>query len=230
LRAIGYVRVSTDEQAQHGVSLAAQEQKVRAYCELHNIELVRVESDAGESGSNLDRPALTRALAALDAREADGLVVAKLDRLTRSLRDWTALITGYFGPGATAGKGLWSVADSIDTTTAGGRMVINILLTIAQWEREQIAERTAAGLGWLRKQGLRAGTVPRGMQLAEDGKTLVPDERDVCDLARIKELYDGGMSARQIAREVQRPDRPWNKTTILRSMRRIRDRLEEQQP
>jgi site-specific DNA recombinase len=78
MRAIGYVRISTEEQATDGVSLAAQEAKVRAYAALYDIELVEVVIDADQSAKSLDRPGLGRALAALKAGKADGLIVAKL--------------------------------------------------------------------------------------------------------------------------------------------------------
>src|SRR5438309_2355161 len=78
MRVIGYVRVSTDEQASHGVSLAAQAEKVRAYCALYDLELVELIDDPGASAKTLDRPGLARALAALDRGEVEGLVVAKL--------------------------------------------------------------------------------------------------------------------------------------------------------
>ena len=162
MRAIGYIRVSTDEQAQGGVSLDAQRAKLEAFCALHDLVLVGVEVDAGLSAKTLARPGLESALSRLDRGEADGLAIAKLDRLTRSVRDWAALIEGYFGPVHPAGKSLWSVGDSIDTTTAGGRLVLNILMTLAQWERETIGERTRDALRHKRSVGERVGSVPRG--------------------------------------------------------------------
>src|SRR4051794_22768833 len=108
MRAVGYVRVSSEEQAAGGVSPAAQEAKVRMYAELHDLDLVAVEVDAGVSAKTIERPGLARALSMIDKWEADGLLIAKLDRLSRSVADWDRLIAGYFGE--KAGRKLWSVA------------------------------------------------------------------------------------------------------------------------
>src|SRR4051794_7553353 len=97
MRVIGYVRVSTDEQARDGVSLAAQIEKVGAYARLYDLELVDIVTDAGASAKTLDRPGFARVLAMLDAGEVDGVVVVKLDRLTRSVADLATLLDGYFG-------------------------------------------------------------------------------------------------------------------------------------
>ena len=175
MKAIGYVRVSTEEQAREGFSLAAQEAKLRAYASLYEIELVAVLTDAGVSAKTLNRPALQKALAALEAGEAEGLLIAKLDRLTRSVRDLGALLDGYFG-----GRfSLLSVGDQIDTRTAGGRLVLNILASVSQWEREAIGERTKAALAQKKAQGARLGApalagaaVARIQELAAHGLTL----------------------------------------------------------
>ena len=131
MKVIGYARVSTAEQASGGISLEAQEAKIRAYCDLHDLELVEVIIDGGESAKNLKRPGLQRGLAMLKKKTVGGLVVCKLDRLSRSVKDWNCLIDGYFGE--KAGKQLFSVADSIDTRTAAGRLVLNVLMSVAQW-------------------------------------------------------------------------------------------------
>lgn len=199
--AIGYVRVSTDEQSEHGVSLAAQEAKLRAYCDLYNITLVRVVVDAGESGKSLNRPGLQDALRGLDRREADGIIIAKLDRLSRNVSDWNTLVSRYFGE--KPGKQLWSVADSIDTRTAAGRMVLNILMTVAQWERETIAERTTDALQYKRRRSEKTGgAVPFGFQRGPDKpgpkglpiKTLVPCPAEQDVIANIRSLRASGMT------------------------------------
>src|SRR2546430_8457594 len=86
-RAIGYIRVSTDKQAEHGVSLDAQQAKLAAYAALYDLTLVEVIVDAGVSAKTLDRPGLQRALAMLRKGQVTALLVAKLDRLTRSVED-----------------------------------------------------------------------------------------------------------------------------------------------
>lgn len=195
-RVVGYVRVSTEEQAAGGVSLDAQREKIAAYARLHDLDLVAVEEDAGVSAKTLDRPGLRRALALLDTHQADGLLIAKLDRLSRSLVDWQRLIAGYFGGRAQ----LFSVSDSINTATAAGRMVLNVLMTIAQWERETIVERTRDALAHKRARGERTGGVPYGWALAADGRTLAPHADEQRGLARMRALRASGLSYRHVGR------------------------------
>ena len=139
MKVILYCRVSTREQADSGISLDAQRAKLTAYADLYDLDVVEVVEDAGESAKSLKRPGLQRALDMLRSGSAEGLAVVKLDRLTRSIGDWQTLIDDHFGDRSQ----LFSVADSIDTRTAAGRMVLNILLSVAQWEREAIGERRA---------------------------------------------------------------------------------------
>jgi DNA invertase Pin-like site-specific DNA recombinase len=202
-RAIGAIRVSTDEQSETGVSLAAQEAKIRAYCDLYGIELVRIVVDAGLSGKSLDRPGIQDALAGLDRGEADGIVVAKLDRLSRSVGDWDYLIANFFGE--KAGCQLWSVAEAIDTRTSAGRLVLNILMSVAQWEREAIAERTRDALNHKRNRGERvSGRLPYGYELAPDGTMLRPCHAEQAVLSIIRELRGAGMTLVAIAAELNR--------------------------
>jgi site-specific DNA recombinase len=171
MKVIGYIRVSTEEQAVNGQSLDAQRAKLEAYAALYDLELVDIIVDAGVSAKSLEPARPAGCLAKLRRGEADGLVIAKLDRLTRSVGDWQALIDGYFGD--KAGKQLFSVADSIDTRTAAGRLVLNVLLlSVPQWERETIAERTRDALQHKIGKGERCGKVRFGFALADDGKTV----------------------------------------------------------
>jgi DNA invertase Pin-like site-specific DNA recombinase len=202
MKVIGYARVSTAEQAGGGISLEAQEAKIRAYCELHDLELVEVIIDGGESAKSLKRPRLQRGLAMLKKKVVGGLVVCKLDRLSRSVKDWNALIDGYFGE--KAGKQLFSVADSIDTRTAAGRLVLNVLMSVAQWEREAIGERTRDALRHMKKTGQRVGKVPFGYSLQKDRKTLVPNPAEQGVIRAIFELREKGATLRKIAEELSR--------------------------
>lgn len=195
-RAIGYVRVSTDEQAATGVSLAAQQDKLRAYCELYEIELAAVEVDAGLSAKSLDRPALQRALAALRRGDANALVVVKMDRLTRSVRDLADLLDEF----QDEKRALLSVNEQIDTRSASGRLVLRVMTSVAEWEREAIAERTATAMRHLADRGrYTGGRVPYGYELAEDGETLrlCASEQEV--IATARRLRADGFSLRAIA-------------------------------
>jgi site-specific DNA recombinase len=198
---IGYTRVSSEEQAREGVSLSAQAEKVRLYCGLHGLELLDVVVDAAVSAKTLDRPGLARVLAALDEGGVGGLVVFKLDRLTRSLGDWSALIDRYFG--ATGGPSLMSVSESIDTRSAAGRMVLNMMMTVAQWERETIVERTRSAMAFKRSKGERISRrIPFGSDLAEDGKTLVDNPAERLVRETIREWRELGWGPRKIAIEL----------------------------
>ena len=209
MRVVGYVRVSREEQARKGVSLEVQEEKVRQLAALHGLELVEVVPDPGLTAKTLKRPGLSRVLAMLKSGEADGVVIAKLDRLTRSIRDWQTLIERYFGE--KPGKTLLSVSDSVDTRTAAGRMVLNIIMTVAQWEREAIGERTRDALQFKRRSGQRAGQVPYGMVIdATDARrstkghptALVIAPVEAAVLRKVKAWSRKGWSLRRIASEL----------------------------
>lgn len=196
-RAVAYIRVSTDKQADHGVSLEAQRAKIEAYAGLYDIELVAVEVDAGESASSLDRPALQRALGMLRKGTANAILVAKIDRLTRSVRDLAELVERHFRSGKRA---LLSVGEQIDTRTAAGRGVLNILGSVGQMERELIGERTATAMAHLREQGrYTGGGVPFGYELGSDGESLVELAEEQAVIIAARALRDRGMSMRAIA-------------------------------
>jgi DNA invertase Pin-like site-specific DNA recombinase len=216
LLAIGYIRVSTDGQAEEGVSLAVQESQVRAYAELYGFALLGIETDAGASAATLERPGLTRALATLERGEAEALIVPKLDRLTRSVRDLDTLLTNYFAPGRYI---LASVREQVDTTTATGRMVLHVLMSVAQWEREIIGERTREALAHKRSMGERMGQIPYGYSLGADGVHLEPDPEEQVVVARICEMKRSGMSLRGIVEQLNAGQTPargaaWYRPTV----------------
>jgi len=197
MKAVGYLRVSTDEQARSGLGLEAQREKIEAYARLYDVELVAVLVDEGKSAKDTKREGLQMALAMLKRGEAGGLLVAKLDRLTRSVRDLGDLLDEYFSEGAAA---LLSVAEQVDTRTAGGRLVLNVLGAVSQWERETIAERTRDALAMIQKSGRVLGSDGLGFKLV-DGKR-VPVKSEEATVARIKELRDTGASLRAIAHKL----------------------------
>lgn len=212
-KAVGYIRVSTDKQAEHGVSLDAQRAKLEAYAALYDIELVAVIVDAGVSAKTLDRPGLQRALGLLRKGQAQALIVAKLDRLTRSVKDLGTLVEDYFSSDRIS---LLSVADSIDTRTAAGRLVLNVLGSVAQWEREAIGERTKDALRHKKAQGHKTGgDVPYGYHLADDDKTLVPNDAEQAMLTAIREARTRGLSQRAVVAELARQGFTTRKGTAL---------------
>jgi DNA invertase Pin-like site-specific DNA recombinase len=181
--------VSTKKQADEGWSLEAQESKIGAFVGIHDeLTLVGVQKDSGRSGSRLDRPGLQAALDYLRHGHADGLVVFKLDRLTRSVQDLGHLLSEFFGPQSP--HRLVCVMESIDTHSAAGRLTANVLISIAQWEREMASERTRTVMDHKREKGEHLGGEPPcgySVVVSEDGVSrLVPndDERDAMNLAK----------------------------------------------
>ena len=199
-RTVVYCRVSLDKQAEKGVSLDAQQAKARAYARLYDLDIVEVVIDAGVSAKTIARPGLERALGLLKSGKAEALLVVKLDRLTRSVADLGKLVERYFAPGKAA---LLSVGEQIDTRSAGGRLVLNVLASVSQWEREAIGERTSAALQHKASRGeYTGGTVPYGYRLAADGERLEPHPGEQALLAHARRLRRKGLSLRAVAREL----------------------------
>ncbi len=195
MKAVGYVRVSTEEQASQGVSLDAQIEKVKAYASLYDIELVEIIVDAGVSAKTLDRPGLSKALAMLEAGEVEALVITKLDRLTRSVRDLDHLLEKYFA----SRFSLMSVQEQVDTRTASGRLVLNVLMSVAQWERETIGERTSQALQHKKAQGEHIGGVGFGYQVTAKKLAQSKDHEIV---TAIVEMRGQGMTLTAIANKL----------------------------
>jgi DNA invertase Pin-like site-specific DNA recombinase len=218
MQAIGYVRVSTDRQADQGVSLEAQEAKIRAMATIHSAELLDVIVDGGESAKSMNRPGLQRLLEMVHTGRVQAVIVAKLDRLTRSVKDLCNLLE-LFEKRKVA---LISVAESLDTASAGGRLVITIMAAVSQWEREAIGERTRDALRHKRSQGHRVGNIPFGSRLSADGKRLEPDATEQEALKEIRRLRDEGASLRGIAMALNhrayrtRRGTPWRLESVAR--------------
>mgnify|MGYP003332344273 FL=1 len=182
-KVVAYIRVSTMDQAESGLGLAAQEEKIHAYAKLYDLEVVAIKVDAGISAKTMDRPGLHEALAML-GRGVDGLLVAKLDRLTRSVRDLGTILHQYF---VSSPFTLFSVSDQVDTRSASGRLVLNILASVSEWEREIIAERTKAAMSVLKASGKRVGAVPLGKKVLEDGSLVECEE--TCGAIQLAKMY-----------------------------------------
>ncbi len=210
-KTILYSRVSSVKQADSGLSMEAQETKCRQYAALYDLEIVEVITDPGESAKSLDRPGLKRAIAMLESGAAEALLVAKLDRLTRSVVDLGTLLALFDGDE----RALLSVQDQIDTRSATGRLVLNVLASVSQWEREAIGERTATALNVKRTRGERLGQVPLGFKSAAIGPVqvtrggverrtamLIPDEGEMATIAAARELRATGLSLRAVAAEL----------------------------
>ena len=198
-RTVAYLRVSTDKQADKGLSLDAQRAKVEQYAALYDLDLVEIIVDAGHSAKTLNRPGLTKALAMLAKGSAEALLVVKLDRLTRSVRDLGALIEGPFAKGSA----LLSVSEQIDTRSAAGRLILNVLASVSQWEREAIGERTSAVMQHKAANGeFTGGAAPFGSQVAADGIHLETNAAEQAVIAEARDLSEAGLSLRAIGAEL----------------------------
>jgi len=195
MKAIGYARVSTDKQAERGVSLEAQTEKIRAMALVHDAELRDIIVDGGESAKSLNRPGMQRLLTLVDSGEVKTVIVAKLDRLTRSVKDLCELLERF----ERRGVALVSVAESLDTGSAAGRLVLNIMTAVSQWEREAIGERTRDALSHKRSNGERVGNIQFGYRLCADGKHLEQDVSEQAVLNEIRQLRQEGATLRGIA-------------------------------
>ncbi len=197
--AIGYIRVSTEGQAVDGVSLDAQRAKIAAWCELNDYALAAVHVDAGISGKSADnRPGLQTALA--DCRKGSALVVYSLSRLARSTRD-TLEVSDRLSK---VGADLVSLSEKIDTTSAAGKMVFRMLAVLAEFERDQISERTATAMQFKKGKGERVGAVPYGFDLSDDGVALVANAAEQAVIQQARELKASGLSLRAVAVELNK--------------------------
>jgi DNA invertase Pin-like site-specific DNA recombinase len=152
-RVLGYRRVSTEEQGQSGLGLGAQEQAIRGYVTQRGWDLVGLPHDVASGKTRARRPALANTLDMLATGQADVLVVAKLDRLARSTLDFATIC-------AQAQEQRWNLVAldlGVDLSTPGGRLMANVLASMAQWEREVIAQRTTDAMQEARRQGARFG-------------------------------------------------------------------------
>ena len=182
---LGYSRVSSEEQAQHGISVDAQRTILEGYAAMTSSE-IRIYEDAGYSGKNTNRPALQQLLAECRAGSVSAVVVWKLDRLSRSLRDTLTIIEDVFQP---RGITLVSVTESIDTSTPSGRMMLNLLASFAQLEREQDSDRVVMAHKHLARDcKYLGGHVPLGYRIDEEKHyQLDPDTAPV--VRKVFDLY-----------------------------------------
>jgi DNA invertase Pin-like site-specific DNA recombinase len=199
MKAIGYIRVSTEDQAREGISLDNQEAKIRAWADLNGYEMSTIYTDAGISGKRADnREGLQGALN--DIGKNDALVVYSLSRLARSTRD-TLDISEYLEKRE---ADLVSLSEKIDTTSASGKMVFRMLAVLNEFERDQISERTRSALQHKRAKGEKTGgDVPFGYNLSPTGH-LEPHKAEQRAIRLIHRLRAKSYSLRAICRELEK--------------------------
>ena len=191
--AVGYARVSSVGQADNGFSLEVQQEKIRLQCKLLDLPLRKTYVDQG-SGGTLNRPALQQLLADAQRKALTHVVILKLDRITRSVQDLGKLIDLFKKHRIK----LISIIEGINADTASGEMVMNILASVAQWERKSAGERTAQVLRFKKAHlDVYCRVPPFGFKA--DGKKLVPVPAEMAVVKQIRDRRTAGQSLREIA-------------------------------
>jgi site-specific DNA recombinase len=203
MKAIGYVRVSTQGQVDNGVSLEMQETRIRAYCEFNDLDLVDVITDAGLSGKNVTgRPGAQMLLGMIQARKGDAVVIYKLDRLGRSTSDLLDIAKLMEKKSVT----LHSLTEKLDTSTPHGKFFFTLTGALAEMERGIVSERTKSAMSQKRANRQRiSGQAEFGFEFDVDGN-VVQNDHEQTIIAKIRDLSSQGMSIRNIQAELTRED------------------------
>lgn len=243
--AVGYIRVSKEEQAREGISIAVQKKKIKAYCELHGLILVGIYGDPGVPGKKVsNRLGLLSVLELVNRRAVQHVVIMKLDRLARKTTDTLRIAEKMDRKGVS----LHSILDHVDTKSAIGRFFFTMQAAIAQFESEQTGERIKTCLGELKKTGARyTKDAPYGYKHVQDGTkvrkingvdTIVPSFKRVEDkkeqkcMGLLREMHEShpGWSLRRLGRELvargctNRDGRPWHPQSIKEMLERIEEK------
>ena len=216
MKTIGYVRVSTEEQAKHGISLDMQRSKIAAYAALEDMELIEIVADEGISGCNLKaRPGIQRILEMVKSRQIKAVIVYKLDRLARNTIE--ALQVAKLMD--RNGVALHSITEKLDTKSAMGRFFFTLMASIAEMERGIIAERICAAMSRKREKGEALNNnPPYGFRIVED--RIIPHSRERRTIMRIYELYAQKHTIHRIIQELareglfNRKGKPFGKTQV----------------
>ena len=202
-RVYGYCRVSTDMQAQYGLSLDAQQEEIRRYAQDRGWIIEEIFVDGGFSAKNTDRPAFKQM--AKNIKDAGGriaaVVVTKLDRLTRSLRDLLTINEDLLEP---CGCNFVAIRDGINTFEPVSKMLLPFLAIIGQIERQNTSERVKSTVRHIQQQGGHYGKVPFGFRTVQDGRLrrLVEDPEQFPWLQKINDWYRSGVGMAEIAQRL----------------------------
>lgn len=173
MKCVTYRRVSTEMQSEEGFSLEAQKSRLLSYIESQGWELIEDYADEGASAKNIERPALQRMLNDMKSGKFEVILVYRLDRLVRSVTDLHTLLSEFEKNNVK----FKSATEVFDTTSAMGRLFITMVGAMAQWERENLAERVTMGMLKRHEEGQRNGAkAPYGYDLGDDGDLVVNEE------------------------------------------------------
>lgn len=223
MAAIGYIRVSSEQQAESGAGLAAQKAAIEAFARKNDLDLTAIHADEAISGAAGldDRPGLAAAIGSL--RRGDVLVIPKRDRLGRDMMAVLTIERAVQKRGATILS-----ADGVGNgEEAADKFMKTVIDAAAAFERDLIRARTKAALAAKRKAGQRTGHIPFGYRLADDGVHLTPVPAEQKVIEQITSLHESGMSLRQIAKilndaatATKQAGKGWQATTVRRVIRR----------
>lgn len=215
-RAIGYIRVSTSGQAEQGISLENQEERIKTYCQLNDLELVEIVRDEGISAKSLKKRPKAITMLSRAKQEGYSVIVYKLDRMFRNTVESLQTIDSL----AKAGSQFHSIQERLDTSSAFGKFVLTQIAALAELERNIISERTKDALSLKKAQGLRTGNIPFGYQLGEDGQSLEKCEKEMEILKFVYCRIALGVSHRKVTNALNsagyktRTGKPFTKPTV----------------
>lgn len=205
LRAVAYLRVSTEEQARKGISLDFQEALIKNWAAAKELELVKIIQDPGSSGKNLRRPGLEELMKMCREDGVDQVIIYKLDRLSRRIKDMVDLVELF----EKQKVDLSSVTESLDTSTAMGRMFFWLMTVIGALERERIGERVSDARSYRDERGFWTGRMTHGYGKAYDkngnrvkGKLSIIKNR-MSMYRKAKELWESGIGVRSVAKKLK---------------------------
>lgn len=222
-KAIGYVRVSSDEQAREGLSIEAQTKKIQAYCDFKDLELVTIIKDEAVSGFKAleKRPGGRQLLDTIANNQAQNIIAVKLDRLFRNTADAIAKSNDF----QSKGIDLHLLDLDIDTSTATGKIFFTIIAGLAQFERDITGERTKAVLDMKRKEGKVWNHTPYGFN--RNGDYLRTNDKETKAIKEIVKLHNNGFTLREIANELElqgiqpKKSNSWHAKVIADILKRV---------
>lgn len=218
-KAIGYVRVSTEKQAEEGVSLDAQVSKIKAWASLNDYELLHIYKDEGISGSSLNkREGMIEALS--NIKRGMAFICYSLSRISRDTVDTLSISREIEKKGAD----LVSLSEKIDTTGASGKMIFNMLAVLNQFERDQVSERTQVAMQFKKSKNQAYSPTPYGY--VRQGDELVIHKQEAANILRIKKMFENGKGYAEIARVLNSENIPtktgkiWRANTVFYLLKR----------
>ena len=198
---IAYARVSTERQAEYGYGLDIQREKLSAYCKLHDIKNAVYFEDDGYSGTNMDRPAMQRAIELIRQKRVERFIVYRFDRLSRSLRDMIIFIDDELKAN---GCDIVSLSEDIDTGNPMGKAMMQITAVFAELDRNNIVTKTKLGMQKRVESGKwpGGGIVPFGYQYDSKSNTLVVIDEQAEKVREVFSRYLSGESPAVIAQSL----------------------------